>query len=231
MSDNNDSLVLVLDMDGTLVAADANDVPHARPYLDEFLAHAFEHCSLVGVWTAASSRWTRVVFECVLEPALVRVRARLERPCAFAFVWTRNRCTPVPRAYSYGNASTTRVHKRLELLWEANADAPPERSSTTNAEMRSARELERLPWATSGASLAYATRDNTLIVDDTPDVYTCTPANGVPIVEYTIERAVCEHEPPDDALRRLCTLLTHLCDVYRATGTILDVEKFNWANE
>jgi RNA polymerase II subunit A small phosphatase-like protein len=82
--------LLVLDMDETLVHADERLVRHEfvvgpyrvvrRPYVDRFLAFAFEHFAAVGVWTAASRGFAEPVLDQLLD------RGRL------AFLWCSDRC-------------------------------------------------------------------------------------------------------------------------------------------
>lgn len=72
---------LVLDMDGTLIAAGTAE-PYARPGLEIFLAivFAWRACGAlasVGLWTGASAAWVARVHDAALRPALDGAAARL----------------------------------------------------------------------------------------------------------------------------------------------------------
>jgi len=220
------ALALVLDMDNTLIDC-ANwirrpdgtfeaDVPIARPHLEALLAYAFEHACAVGIWTSATDIWYARVNAEIFAPTLERISARLGRPCAFDFVYTRRRCTrSVAYAGGYfGCMERVRTTKRLRKLWRVRTGIR-----------------------------AGITRDNTLILDDSPSVYVDNYGNGVPVPAFDLalnaydmtdrreyyDPDAADDDDDDDTLLRLVTYLREVHAVFLATGTVRHIDKRYWA--
>ncbi len=107
-------LCLILDIDGTLLSDDCEDVfditPAAlRPGIHAFLDVAFSRCRAVGIWTAASDAWARRFVDVV-------------GPRPWAFVWSGNRvsrrrlCAGDPGFYSVAAKA-----KPLKKVWRNRA--------------------------------------------------------------------------------------------------------------
>jgi hypothetical protein len=119
-------LVFVFDMDETLVSTGpatidaAGALVHAAPIARPFLVTLFEavfreRADVVGIWTAASRDWFERVYESIFASALATASERLGRPCHFAFVYTREHCTP-RRCSLFDDDPLCRV-KKLRMLW------------------------------------------------------------------------------------------------------------------
>lgn len=77
---------IVLDLDGTLIATDANNNPCPRPFLYDFLIFCFENFKSVSIWTAANFEWLNVIMKEILEPFLRNTGHK------FRFTWTHEMC-------------------------------------------------------------------------------------------------------------------------------------------
>jgi len=110
-------LVLVLDLDGTLISLPDQFEPwkvHLRPFLQEFLLFVFENFNCVGIWTAASRKWFDYVYRTKLCLAMPGKRC-------FDFVWTSERCTPKTIFLKHLNDLPFQVYlKKLKKLWVKN---------------------------------------------------------------------------------------------------------------
>ena len=107
-------LCLILDIDGTMLSEDCEDLwditPSAlRPGLHAFLDVAFARCGAVGIWTAASDVWARRFVDVV-------------GPRPWAFVWSGNRVSRRPaRAVDSGFYSGVTKTKKLSKIWRNRA--------------------------------------------------------------------------------------------------------------
>jgi hypothetical protein len=201
-----EDLVLVLDVDGTLVSERRDDeddrqfVPHARPHLDEFLMFVFRHFRAVGIWTAAGRQWFDIVRATVLQPIL----NRLGRD--FDFVWTGERC------------QTIRLFARQKTQdWRSPSNYEEDRLYFA---WRGLKPLRRM-WRSTFRSRFGATRETTLIVDDTPETYCTNRGNAISIAKY-------RGQSDDRALRQLVPMLRSVAQLYRAAGTVRNIDKTSW---
>lgn len=107
-------LVLVLDLDGTLISVRDQSDPwkiHLRPYLAEFLLFVFANFKYVGIWTAASRKWFDYVF-------CDKLRFAMPKKRFFDFVWCVDRCTPQIILLPHYNNTKHEVYiKPLKKLW------------------------------------------------------------------------------------------------------------------
>lgn len=91
-----DKLLLILDIDETLIHATSKEIPHLdfnfkvfnyfvykRPYLDDFLKFAFENFK-VAFWSSASDDYVEIV-----------VNTLIENKFSPEFIWGQKRCTPI----------------------------------------------------------------------------------------------------------------------------------------
>lgn len=132
------NLVLVLDLDGTLIAdTDSHSNPvTVRPYVKEFLIFASYYFQSIGLWTAASKEWYHHAFKTGLQKILDDIEF------SFDFVMFGDRCV-VARSISYGPSSSYHLdasdlvkYKPLKKVWQQRT--------------------------------LHATKDTVLILDDTP---------------------------------------------------------------
>lgn len=227
-------LLIVIDIDGTVVSEATDEElasaeigplwarrpfkPVARPHLCEFLQFAFESCRAVGVWTAASSDWFGIVYRSVLEPAL-RDIGRLpplidgdqgSHPklvstaigAGFDFVWTKKQC---------------------RVVRPKPSDDPEAGWVFGGCEQLPARSLKPLcrMWRPDFRARYGATRDTTLIIDDTPTTYNNNYGNAISVAKY-------RGATDDQCLRRLIVVLRSIGELYAITRSVCDIDKRSW---
>jgi len=91
-----DKLLLILDIDETLIHATSKEISHLdfdfkvfnyfvykRPYLDDFLQFAFENFK-VAFWSSASDDYVEII-----------VNTLIESKFSPEFIWGQKRCTPI----------------------------------------------------------------------------------------------------------------------------------------
>lgn len=108
-------MILVLDLDGTLIGVDEQLNIHARHHLESFLDYAFHTFDHVGVWTAASREWYDKAYREVIGPILRKINRQ------FSFVWSEEKCTKILNKYHNDGFSMSfeplRSIKKLSKLW------------------------------------------------------------------------------------------------------------------
>ena len=77
---------IILDLDGTLIASDKNNIPCPRPFLYTFLIFCFNNFKSVSIWTAANNQWLEKVYNEIFQP-LLRNNAY-----KFRFMWYYDMC-------------------------------------------------------------------------------------------------------------------------------------------
>ena len=157
---------VILDMDETLLTGDGFRKIHARPGLPLFLHFCFTNFDTVSIWTAASRDWLNLALHLILNPCL-------PKGCSFYLKWSGERCVRVPDYHAIENGEyyvRTRNIKSLKKVWS--------RGSNRNLPLSALEEQnERQP-------TARLTRENTIIIDDTPSTFERNKGNAIQIPEF-----------------------------------------------
>lgn len=151
---NAKNLHLILDVDGTLIDDKGKIKP--RPYLKEFLLHAFNTCKTVSIWTAAPKSWYEKVHRKILGDILIDMGFEFDN------VFTREKCT---RTAYYNLGESSRFHITMSRMNQIKI-----------------KPLEKL-WKPTTIYQDF-NKDNTLIVDNTYYTFRKNYGNAIPIPTF-----------------------------------------------
>jgi hypothetical protein len=139
---------LVLDLDGTLVGTTETDETTPRPFLKEFLAYCFAHCSSVSIWTAASRGWWNLCYDAHIAPLM-------QSEWKFACIMTGIDCDIVRQGGYYSFIRDTETEtgliavKPLRKLWNVFNVVRPENTiiidDTPETSLRNVDNYIRIP--------------------------------------------------------------------------------------
>ena len=165
---------IILDLDGTLIDSlsatvtppaglehstepdRAGELCYKRPHVDEFLDWCFAHVDHVAVWTAASGAWAKLVLQTLGVSA-----------DKFAFVWSGKKATRTPVKQSRAGAAAARCE----------GGGREQFKTTKNLQ----KVFDSPKYGRGGLGCC---RERTLIIDNSPEVYSDDIANGIPVPTF-----------------------------------------------
>jgi hypothetical protein len=187
-----EKLNLILDMDSTLISNFGPTI-RSRPHLQTFFTFCFSNFNTVSVWTAADRVWFDAVNNSLFQPLMKKIALQLKKPCQFRFVYVRPSGDLMFSVRPENNFRPQPMFvKDLHKIWRRKRMFPE------------------------------FTKDNTLIVDDTPSTFCMNYHNALHIPAYAFNNG------GDRELLKLMFFLRDIGEHYTQYKTVINMDKRKW---